>query len=130
MLMMTGLAFFLSASSLPGEPAPASQPEAKLALGYTVKNRQIDAESAGHCYQPGESVIAWTHITGLATGFVEHVWFRNGEEVARHYLPVSSGRSWRTWSRHTLQAGDYRVQILAPDRKELAVSTFSAKVCE
>jgi hypothetical protein len=130
MLMMTGLAFFLSAASIPGDPAPAANPEVKLALGYNVKNRQIDAESAGHCYQPGESVIAWTQISGLTSGFVEHIWSRDGQEVARHYLPVSSGRSWRTWSRHKLQAGDYKVQVLGPDGKELAVSTFDSKVCE
>ena len=29
-----------------------------------------------------------------------------------------------------VQAGDYRVQVLGPDRNELAVSTFSAKVCD
>jgi hypothetical protein len=130
MLMMTGLAFFLSAASLPGDPAPAANPEVKLALGYKVKDRQIDAESKEHCYQPGETVIAWTQISGLSTGFVEHIWFRNGQEVARHYLPVSSGRTWRTWSRHTLQAGDYKVRVLGSDGKELAVSTFDAKVCD
>ena len=130
MLMMTGLAFFLSAASIPGDPTPAASPEVKLALGYSVKNRQIDAESAEHCYQPDETVVAWTQITGLPSGFVEHVWLRDGQEVARHYLPVSSGRSWRTWSRHKLQAGDYRVQVLGPDGKELAVSAFNAKVCE
>jgi hypothetical protein len=75
-------------------------------------------------------VIAWTQISGLSTGFVEHIWFRNGQEVARHYLPVSSGRTWRTWSRHTLQAGDYKVRVLGSDGKELAVSTFDAKVCD
>ena len=130
MVMMTGLAFFLSAASIPGDPAPAANPEVKLALGYTVKDRQIAAESAEHCYQPGETVIAWTQISGLSSGFVEHAWFRNGEEVARHYLPVGSGRSWRTWSRHKLLAGDYKVQVLGPGGKELAVSTFSAKVCD
>ena len=130
MLMMTGLAYFLSAASIPGDPAPAAPPEVKLALGYTVKDRQIDAESAEHCYQPGETVIAWTQISGLSSGFVEHVWFRNGEEVARHYLPVSSGRSWRTWSRHKLLAGDYKVEVLGRDGKELAVSTFKAIVCD
>jgi len=130
MLMMTGLAFFLSAASIPSEPTPATSTEVKLALGYKVKDRQIDAESTDHCYQPGETVIAWTQISGLASGFVEHVWLRNGEEVARHYLPVAVGRSWRTWSRHTLQAGDYKLEVLGPGGKALAVSTFSVKVCD
>jgi len=125
MLMMTGLAFFLSAASLPGDPALTTNPEVKLVLGTKVKDRQI-APDADHDYRPGETVIVWTQISGMPTGFVEHVWFCNGEEVARHYLPVSYGRNWRTWSRHKLRTGQYKVQVLGPDGKELAVSTFSS----
>jgi Protein of unknown function (DUF2914) len=127
MMMMTGLAFFLSAASFQSEPVVTAVPEVKLTLGYKVTDRQIAAEPADHAYRPAESVFAWTQISGLRTGFVEHVWYRNGQEVARHYLPVSNGRSWRTWSRHTVQAGDYKLLVLGPDGAELASSTFSVK---
>jgi hypothetical protein len=43
MMMMTGLAFFLSAASLPGDPVVATHPEVKLVLGTKVKARQIVA---------------------------------------------------------------------------------------
>jgi hypothetical protein len=129
MMMMTGLALFLSAASLPGEPlnpaTPATPaPSVHLSLGYKVANRQIAAEPSDHVYRASESVIAWTQISGLATGFVEHVWYRDDKEVARHYLPVSSGRSWRTWSRHTVRAGDYKVVVLGPDGSKLAQADF------
>ncbi len=124
MINMTGLAFFLSASSFPGAPTVAVQPEVRLVLGYQVKDHQIVEVPDPHVYRAGEPIIAWTEIAGLATGFVEHVWFRNGQEVARHYLPVSHGRRWRTWSRHTPSAGNYRVDVLGPDGKRLAVTAF------
>lgn len=123
-MLMTGLAFFLSAASIPGETTVASAPEAKLSLGYEVKDRQVVAQSDDHAYLAGETVIAWTKVVGISTGFVEHVWTCGDKEVARHYLPVSNGRSWRTWSRHKVQAGDYKVQVLGPGSKELATSTF------
>jgi hypothetical protein len=127
MMFMTGLAFFLSASSFPGDPAVVAQAEARLVLGNQVKDRQIVEIPTPHVYRSGETIIAWSEIVGLPTGFVEHVWFRNDKEVARHYLPVSHGRRWRTWSRHTSSAGDYRVQVLGPDGKELAVTTFQVR---
>jgi hypothetical protein len=124
MMYMTGLALFLSASSFPGDASAATQPTVRLALGYQVKDHQIVEVPAPHAFRSGESIVAWTEITGLSTGFVEHVWFRDGKEIAHHYLPVSQGRRWRTWSRHTSSAGDYRVEVLGPDGKELAVTTF------
>jgi hypothetical protein len=124
MMMMTGLAFFLSAASFPGEPTTTPVPTVELSLGYKVVDRGIAAEPADHVYRSGEPVIAWTRITGLGTGFVEHVWYRDQKEVARHYLPVSNGRSWRTWSRHKVSAGDYKVVVLGPDGAQLAESRF------
>ena len=127
MMLMTGLAFFLSAASFPGEVAPAAVPQVRLAIGTQVKDRQMVEEPASRGYRPGETIIAWTEITGLSTGFVEHVWMRDGQEVARHYLPVSHGRRWRTWSRHKATAGSYQVIILGPDGKECAKSSFEVK---
>jgi hypothetical protein len=127
MMMMTGLAFFLSAASLPGEVAPATTPQVRLAMGTQVKDHQIVDEQTGRGFRPGETVVAWTEITGLATGFVEHVWMRDGQEIARHYLPVSNGRRWRTWSRHKSAAGKYLVLVLGPDGKEHARASFEVK---
>jgi Protein of unknown function (DUF2914) len=128
MMMMTGLAFFLSAASFPGEATSNPAPEVSLALGYKVVNRQLVTEDQDRDYIPGESVIAWTKISGIPTGFVEHVWYRGGKEVARHYLPVSNGRNWRTWSRHTVQEGAYSVVVLGPDGTELAKKEFQVQV--
>jgi len=127
MMLMTGLAFFLAASSFPGELAAPTAAQVRLVVGTQVKNRQIVEGRAGRDYRPGETIVAWTEIVGLSTGFVEHVWLRDGQEVARHYLPVSSGRHWRTWSRHKATPGSYRVIVKGPDGKEYAAASFEVK---
>jgi len=100
-----------------------TSPEVELALGHGVANRNL--VSTGDRFRPGERAIAWTSIAGVGAGFIEHVWYRNGEEVARHYLPVGAGRRWRTWSRHQLRAGEYMVDVLAPDGRLLARREFT-----
>src|SRR5688572_12606773 len=95
----SGLVFLLSATSFPGEVVLASAPYVDLQVGYRVVGRQLQPAPVDHVFLAGESVVAWTAIVGVPSGFVEHVWFREGVEVARHVLPVGSHRRWRTWSR-------------------------------
>ena len=124
---MSGLTFFLSAASIPLTPTTTTTPEAKLAMGYKVKDRQVVAQPMDHVYRKGETVVAWTEVAGIPTGFVEHVWFKGDDEVARHYLPVANGRRWRTWSHHKVSPGAYRVEILGPDRAPLTVAQFTVE---
>jgi len=51
---------------------------------------------------------------------------RDGVEVARHYMPVGDDRRWRTWSRHRLATGAYRVELYGPDGRQLLAKSFSA----
>jgi len=127
MIGMTGLAFFLSAASVPLGPTRTTTPEVRLGMGYKVKEREIVAQPLDHVYRKGETVVAWTEVAGIATGFVEHVWFRGDSEVARHYLPVSNSRRWRTWSHHKVAPGNYRVEILGPDGKPLTEARFQVE---
>jgi hypothetical protein len=130
MMFMTGLSFLLATASFPGEVATAATPEIELAVGYKVKNRQLEALDGDNVFLDGEKVIAWTSVIGIDAGFIEHVWYRDDVEVARHYLPVGTGRRWRTWSRHQVSPGDYQVQILGPDGKLLRELSFSVdSVC-
>jgi hypothetical protein len=115
MTLMTGLSFLLASASFPGEVVVASRPEVDLAVGYKVKNREIESVDGDNLFLDGEDVVAWSAVTGLRSGFIEHVWYRDDVEVSRHYLPVGAGRRWRTWSRHEVSPGRYQVQVLGPD---------------
>jgi hypothetical protein len=96
-----------------------------LVLGRSVVNRQVEPLKDAEAPKVGDTVYAWTQVSGPGGGFVEHVWYCDGKAVARHYLPLGETKHWRTWSRHKLGAGQYRVEVLGPDGKQLQEATLS-----
>ena len=96
--------------------------QADLKLGSAVVNRQ--AQPLPEKIVAGQTLYAVTEITGPGGGFVEHLWTCNGKEVARHYLPIGQSKRWRTWSRHKVTSGQYRLQILAQNGTQLREATF------
>jgi hypothetical protein len=122
---MTGLEFIMAARAFAGERF--SSKSATLDLGRRIVNREVvGGESPEDPFVNGETIYAYTAISGYGAGFIEHVWSRDGEEVARHYMPIGDDRKWRTWSRHRLGRGEYTVEVFAPDGKRLARRTFTA----
>jgi hypothetical protein len=122
---MTGLAYLVASNSFAGEPAPSPAPEVELALGYQVKNRQIVAVDAENVFVDGESVVAWTQVANFGWGIMQHVWYHDGVEVARHDLPVGSAHRWRSWSRQRVSEGVWEVKVLAPDGRVLRQESFT-----
>jgi hypothetical protein len=119
---MSGLEFLMSARAFAGEPMSA--PVATLTLARRIVNREpVDGQRP---FAAGEQVYAHTTIAGHGAGFVEHVWTRDGEEIARHYMPVGDDVCWRTWSRHRVEPGRTTVEVFAPDGRRLAGVSFSA----
>jgi hypothetical protein len=128
MFLISGLTFLLAATSYPGEVSVDGDPEVELAIGYRIKDHLLEAVDGDNVFLDGERVVAWSEVSGMKSGFIEHVWYRDGEEVARHYLPVGAGRRWRTWSHHDVQVGDYRVKVVGPDGTILQEIAFSVDV--
>jgi len=109
----------------PATEPPAAEPamKAELTLAASVVHRQ--ARPLPEELYAGQTIYAFTEVSGPGGGFVEHVWTCNGKEVARHYLPVGQSKRWRTWSRHKLSVGHYHVEVFAPDGTSLQESSFS-----
>jgi len=98
-----------------------------LAVGRRIVNDDvIGRPQAGDPFVAGETVYAHTKIAFFRDGFLEHVWQRDGVEVLREVMPIGEGRCWRTWSYHRLEAGEYVVEVFAPDGQRLASRTFTA----
>jgi Protein of unknown function (DUF2914) len=123
-MSMTGLAFLIAATSYAGELAVLPAPHVKLAIGYSVVDRQLERVHPDHVFVEGDRVVAWTAVAGVPAGFIEHVWSRDGVEVARQVLPVGSNRRWRSWSRHIVEPGSYEVRIIGPDGTVLGLTRF------
>jgi Protein of unknown function (DUF2914) len=125
MLLMTGLEFLMAARAFAGERL--TSPTARLAVGRRIVNKEVvGRESPEDPFVAGENVYAHTTISGHGAGFIEHVWSKDGVEVARHYMPIDDDRRWRTWSRHRLEAGQYTVEVFAPDGTRLASQSFTS----
>jgi hypothetical protein len=115
----------LAAAVTPPSPAVETSEltqQAELRLGSAVVNRQ--AQPLPEAIVAGQTLYAVTEITGPGGGFVQHVWSCNGKEVARHYLPVGESKRWRTWSRHKVSAGQYRLEVLGQNGAQLREATF------
>jgi hypothetical protein len=122
---MTGLDFLLTARAFAGERQ--NNRGATMAIGRRIVNHEVvGGETAGAPFTAGEQLYAHTSVAGHGDGFIEHVWLRDGVEVARHYMPVGDDRRWRTWSRHRVEAGAYTVEMFGPDGKRLAAQSFRA----
>jgi Protein of unknown function (DUF2914) len=122
---MSGLEFLMAARAFAGERLSARN--ATLAIGRRIVNREVvGRESPESPFRAGDSVYAHTTVSGHGAGFIEHVWTRAGVEVARHYLPTGDEHAWRSWSRHRLEAGEYAVEVLAPNGTRLAFRQFTA----
>ena len=122
---MTGLEFIAAARAFAGEPIAAR--DATLDVGRRIVNSELaGGATAGVPFSAGEQVYAHPTISGHGAGVIEHVWLRDGVEVARHYMPVGDDRRWRTWSRHRLATGAYRVELYGPDGRQLLAKSFSA----
>jgi hypothetical protein len=96
--------------------------KAELVLASAVVNRQ--AQPLPEKLTAGQTVYAFTQVTGPGGGFVEHVWTCNGKEVSRQYLPLGQSKRWRTWSRHKVTSGQYHVEVLGAKGVLLQETTF------
>jgi hypothetical protein len=118
---MTGLEFLMSARAFAGERVAA--PLSTLTLARRIVNREpVDGETP---FGTGEQVYAHSTVAGHGAGFIEHVWTRDGVEIARHYMPVGDDACWRTWSRHRVAPGRHTVEVFGPDGRRLATTTFT-----
>ena len=109
---------------------PMSAPPTRavsLAVGRRIVNDDvIGRPQTDDPFLAGETVYAHTKLACFRDGFLEHVWKRDGAEVLREVMPIGEGRCWRTWSYHRLEAGDYTVEVFAPNGQRLASRSFTA----
>lgn len=122
--MLLAIALTLAAAVTPATVSTATElvTKAELTLASAVLNRE--AQPLPEKVVAGQTVFAFTQVTGPGGGYVEHVWTRDGKEVARHYLPLGQSKRWRTWSKHKVSAGQYQISVLAQNGERLQEATL------
>lgn len=122
--MLLAIALTLAAAVTPSPSTLAAElaTKAELTLASAVLNRE--AQPLPEQVVAGQTVFAFTSVTGPGGGYVEHVWTRDGQEVARHYLPLGQSKRWRTWSKHKVSAGQYQITVLAQNGERLQEATL------
>lgn len=113
--------FLILAAALAATPLTAQQAEPDAAIEVTravVATDVVDREPVGEAESFAAGVGQVYFYTVLEGDFpetrLEHVWLRDGEEVARVPLTVRGPR-WRTWSSKSIPAewaGDWEVQLV------------------
>jgi hypothetical protein len=102
-------------------------PWVEMAMARGIENRKpIDQDRP---FVAGETVYAWTNVHEYENGVVEHVWKKDGREIARYSIDIGGSR-WRTWTRQRVQEGRYAVEVIAAGevlaRREIDVAATTA----
>ena len=97
----------VAAAPVAAAPEPASV-RAELTLGSAVVDRQV--QPLPDTLVAGQTIYAFTSVTGAAGTTIEHVWSCNGKELSRHSLDIGQSKRWRTWTRQQVRAGQCHVQ--------------------
>ncbi|MEX2466719.1 MAG: DUF2914 domain-containing protein [Gemmatimonadota bacterium] len=114
----------LVASTSPLQAQDLAVTTAVVATG--VEDREPVGTGASFSADVQELVFYTVLEGGFTQRVVEHVWVRNGEEVARVPLTVSGPR-WRTWSTKTIPedwTGEWEARIEDADGSVLARAAF------
>lgn len=108
---------------LAATPALA-EPAAEVKAAKGVEDREPVDEGAE--FAPGDTVFAWTRVTGAQGTRVKQVWKRDDAVDWTATLPIRSNR-WTTRSRRKVRAGSWVVEVVTEDGTKLAEVSFVVK---
>lgn len=100
-----------------------------MQFGTDVQDRQVVGADSAFAASVGQ-VYCFTHITGAQdTVTVSHIWYHEGDEMAKVDLTVRSN-SWRTWSSKNIMeswTGQWSVDVLGPNGDIIATESFTVE---
>ena len=71
-----------------------------------------------------------SRIASTGTTTITHIWYRNGEPVAKVPLEIEAASAWRTWSSKAIfpaTAAAWKVEIIAADGTLLSQTEFTVE---
>jgi hypothetical protein len=100
-------------------PVSASA-DVKAAKGVDKK----EPVEEGTEFTAGTKVWVWSKVHGAKDTKVKHVWKKDGKESWTATLDVKND-NWATYSRRTVKAGQYTVEVVGADGTKLGEVTFT-----
>jgi hypothetical protein len=77
-------------------------------------------------FDAGETVWIWSRVEGAKDTTVRHVWKRGDTELSSVPLKIGSNR-WRTFTRRTVAAGQYTVEVVSEDDQVIGQVAFTVQ---
>jgi hypothetical protein len=97
-------------------------------VGSGISGKQLTGR--GSRFPEGSPVWFWTHVLGARSGeVVEHVWMRNGSEVAKVNLTIGSA-SWRAYSKKTMYPGSSGTWVVMARTRSGEILALSEFTCD
>jgi len=113
------------ANDTPPAVTAGTTASADVHAGTGVEHRVLIGEAAE--FTAGTKVWVWSRITGGEPGtMVTHVWKRDGKAVWTAHLAVGS-KKWTTYSRRTLKAGAWTVDVVDAGGATIGTVAFTVK---
>jgi hypothetical protein len=114
-------------------PAPASAPGAitaatELCATFTMSGGSWRCEPAGNAVAPGRLAL-YTRVKSPSNTVVVHRWYRADilRQSVRLAVQANPTEGYRTFSRQTVNAGDWRVEVRSADGSLLHEQRFSVR---
>jgi hypothetical protein len=115
-------------------PAPAPAPGAvtvaitQLCRIFSVNGGNWRCDPAGDSVAPGRLVL-YTRVRSPRNAVVVHRWYRGDtlRQSVRLAIQANPTEGYRTYSRQTVDAGDWRVEIRSADGSLLHEQRFSVR---
>jgi hypothetical protein len=104
--------------------AEDKKPGAEVKAAKNVE--KYEPVEAGDTFAAKDTVWAWSRVTGEDGKTVKHVWKKDGKEEWSASLKIGSN-DWRTYTRRTVSAGSYEVEVQAEDGTKLGSVSFTVK---
>ena len=95
---------------------PNATVDAQLCRTFSTSGRNWRCDPIGESVSPGRLVL-YTRIRSARNGAVVHRWYRGGTLRQSVTLPTraSASEGYRTYSRQTVNAGDWRAEVRSTD---------------
>ena len=112
----------------PATPGAVTLAAAELCRNFSTSGRNWRCDQVGNSTAPG-SIVLYTRVRSPRDGAVVHRWYRGNalRQSVRLAVRANATEGYRTYSRQTATAGDWRVEVRSADGSLLHEQRFTVR---